>query len=182
MKWSTLTAVFATLPLALGGVIEAQVMRRDGHGAGGHGAGHSGLVPSAPEVTQEITPEGHVVTHVVILWVNPGADASTTKLAPSSALQNAQPAHTHTVIVGGEAGLKFIPESLSASVGDTVEFVFMSQNHTVTQSTFDAPCKKMDGGLDSGFMPNPNNTVSPPPMMAMQVMDTKPLCKSLYHY
>ena len=50
--------------------------------------------------------------------------------------------------------LGFSPESITANVGDMVEFVFMQKNHTVTQSTFAEPCKKMEGGQDSGFMPN----------------------------
>ncbi|KAK7190984.1 serine-threonine rich protein [Paraphaeosphaeria sporulosa] len=51
--------------------------------------------------------------------------------------------------------LGFSPESITAAVGDTVEFVFMQKNHTATQSTFAEPCKAMEGGKDSGFMPNP---------------------------
>ncbi|KAA8619464.1 hypothetical protein Ptr902_13425 [Pyrenophora tritici-repentis] len=80
-------------------------------------------------------------------------------LAPAPA---AGPA-THTVVVGGlkavETGMAAIlgynPESITANVGDMVQFVFMQKNHTATQSTFANPCKKMDGGMDSGFMPNP---------------------------
>ena len=82
------------------------------------------------------------------------------------------------VMVGGSAGLVYTPDTLNAAVGDMVIFQFMSMNHTVTQSPFDTPCKKLDGGMDSGFMANPNNTVVPAPQMAMQVADTKPICKS----
>ncbi|KAL9013418.1 MAG: hypothetical protein Q9173_001894 [Seirophora scorigena] len=80
----------------------------------------------------------------------------------------------HKITVGGEAGLVFSPSSLMAAPGDMVEFTFMSQNHTVTQSTFPKPCLKMQGGADSGFLPNPNNTISPPPSYILQVKDTKP--------
>jgi hypothetical protein len=58
-----------------------------------------------------------------------------------------------------------------------VVFTFMSQNHTVTESAFAEPCVKLADGMDSGFMSNPNNTVSPPPQMAMQVTVTTPICK-----
>ncbi|KAL1977960.1 hypothetical protein VTN31DRAFT_819 [Thermomyces dupontii] len=51
----------------------------------------------------------------------------------------------------------------------------MAQNHTVTQSTFAEPCVAMEGGVDSGFIPNPNNTVNPPPTMEFQVMTEKPI-------
>jgi plastocyanin len=71
---------------------------------------------------------------------------------------------THTVVVGGlkpvETGmaavLGYVPESITAKVGDMVTFVFMQKNHTATQSTFAEPCKKKEGGMDSGFMPNPD--------------------------
>lgn len=83
---------------------------------------------------------------------------------------------SHTVKVGGPGGLTYQPEQLTnIPVGDTVVFEFLAQNHTVTQSPFDTPCKAMAGGMDSGFLANPNNTVSPPPQVAMQVMTTKPL-------
>ncbi|KAF2471578.1 uncharacterized protein BDR25DRAFT_285084 [Lindgomyces ingoldianus] len=70
---------------------------------------------------------------------------------------------THTVIVGGMKPvatgmapvLGYSPEAITANQGDMVKFVFMQKNHTATQSTFADPCKKMDGGMDSGFMPNP---------------------------
>lgn len=81
------------------------------------------------------------------------------------------------VIVGGSAGLVYTPETLSADVGDMVIFEFMSQNHTATQSSFGTPCEALSGGINSGFMPNINNTVSPPPQMAMQVKVSTPLCK-----
>jgi len=62
---------------------------------------------------------------------------------------------TFTVIVGGNNTLTFNPTSVNASVGDTVAFQFQSKNHTVTQSTFAAPCANMTtptAGIDSGFM------------------------------
>ncbi|KAL8991701.1 MAG: hypothetical protein Q9169_007732 [Polycauliona sp. 2 TL-2023] len=81
----------------------------------------------------------------------------------------------HKVTVGGDAGLVFSPSTLTAMPGDMVEFTFMSMNHTLTQSTFPEPCKKMKDGADSGFLPNPNNTISPPPTYMFQVKDKKPL-------
>lgn len=35
----------------------------------------------------------------------------------------------------------------------------------------------MQGGVDSGFLPNPNNTISPPPTYMFQVKDMTPSCK-----
>ncbi|AEO61883.1 hypothetical protein MYCTH_2312604 [Thermothelomyces thermophilus ATCC 42464] len=99
---------------------------------------------------------------------------STTVAAPPSTTVVAGGA-THTVTVGGPAGLVFTPQELNAAVGDTVIFTFLSQNHTATQSSFDKPCEALAGGMDSGFQANANNTVNPPPQVAMQVMVDTPL-------
>ncbi|TQS31716.1 hypothetical protein Golomagni_07996, partial [Golovinomyces magnicellulatus] len=76
------------------------------------------------------------------------------------------------------------PDQLNVPVGDTIVFEFLSMNHTVTQSSFKEPCKPLAGGMDSGFQANPNNTVSPPPQVAMQVMVDTPLwfhCQQMGH-
>jgi len=53
----------------------------------------------------------------------------------------------------GNGGLTFSPSSVNASVGDTVSFVFYPKNHTVTQSSFAAPCQPLSGGIDSSYQP-----------------------------
>ena len=63
-----------------------------------------------------------------------------------------------------------------------VVFTFMSNNHTVTQSAFDTPCVKLPAGMDSGFMPNVNNTIVPAPQMAMQVTVATPICMFPFHF
>ncbi|KAI9841717.1 MAG: hypothetical protein M1837_000450 [Sclerophora amabilis] len=88
-----------------------------------------------------------------------------------------QPANVgkkHKVKVGG-ADLTYQPDSIKAEVGDVVEFEFGMKNHTVTQSGFDKPCVKLEGGVDSGFMPNPDGDMGPPPSYSFQVTDTKPI-------
>ncbi|KAK6955826.1 hypothetical protein Daesc_003470 [Daldinia eschscholtzii] len=148
-------------------------------------------------------------TQVIVIWANPGNDAKTTTLheqvtvtqtvtagaeataigtetlsAGATTTAAAGAIATHTVQVGGSAGLVFVPDQVKANVGDMVIFEFMNANHTATQSTFAEPCKAMEGGMDSGFQPNPNNTVSPPPKVAMQVMTSEPLwfyCKQKGH-
>jgi len=123
---------------------------------------------------------------VLVLWVNEGGGASTQTVtktitttvngeSQTSTVQSAAgTGQTHSVMVGGTPGLVYSPNTVEAVVGDTVLFTFMSANHTVTQSAFNTPCDKMDGGIDSSFMPNPNNTVTPPPQMAVQVTTTTP--------
>lgn len=64
---------------------------------------------------------------------------------------------------------------MNPEIGDMIHFTFNSQNHTVSQSTFTDPCSLMGGGVDSGFMPNPNNTVNPAPTMMFQVTTKDPI-------
>lgn len=81
-------------------------------------------------------------------------------------------------IKDGKPILAYDPPSLEALPGDFVQFNFKAQNHTVTQSTLEKPCVRMEGGMDSGFMPNPNNTMPVAPSMMVAINDTKPLCKT----
>jgi plastocyanin len=65
----------------------------------------------------------------------------------------------HVVKVGNANGtLAFSPNSITAAVGEMVQFQFAPANHTVTQSTFDQPCQPIAlnsnvTGIYSGFMP-----------------------------
>ena len=59
---------------------------------------------------------------------------------------------THSVQVGG-SGLIFIPNTVNAAVRDQVQFHFYPYNHSVVQSTYDAPCMAIAGGIYSGFVP-----------------------------
>ncbi|KAG0136745.1 hypothetical protein HOY82DRAFT_514165 [Tuber indicum] len=82
---------------------------------------------------------------------------------------------THTVTVGGMVGNIYTPNQVMAQVNDVVQFVFMSQNHTVTQSSFDKPCNKLSpDAFDSNFLPNANNTVSPAPTFKYTVTAKEP--------
>ncbi|PWW73732.1 Cupredoxin, partial [Tuber magnatum] len=81
---------------------------------------------------------------------------------------------THIVTVGGTAGLVYTPSQISAAVGDLVHFIFMSNNHSVTQSTFAAPCNRLATGMDSDLMPNPNNSIVPPPLWEYTVTTSEP--------
>ncbi|KAL8934004.1 MAG: hypothetical protein Q9216_006120 [Gyalolechia sp. 2 TL-2023] len=106
---------------------------------------------------------------IVVISSYAGGNAPVQKMAEAPMAQG----KVHKVIVGGDE-LVFSPNSIMAAAGDMVEFTFMKKNHTVTQSTFPKPCVKMQGGADSLFLPNVNNTISPPPTYMFQVKDTKP--------
>lgn len=202
MKYAAALSV-AVAPLAIAKAVHNvyPLDRRNGHlknieGAAG-AAGAAGLLGGAGIAGVALGS----TTQVIVIWANPGANAETTTLNQqvtvtqtvtagaeatqigSSAVSQgatatvAAPGATHSVMVGGEAGLVYTPAEVQAAMGDMVVFTFMSQNHTATQSTFADPCTAMEGGMDSGFMANMNNTVDPPPQVAMQVMTTEPLCK-----
>lgn len=145
--------------------------------------------------------KGGSATQVIVIWANPGGEAAATTTIhekivvtetvtagagheATATATEAAPEATHTVTVGGEAGLVFTPPEIKANVGDMVVFTFMSQMHTATQSSFNTPCDPLEGGMDTGTQPNPNNTVVPAPQVAMQVMTTEPLwfyCKTGNH-
>lgn len=103
--------------------------------------------------------------------------------APSytaSAVHGAGTPAIHKVIVGGDAGLVYTPEFIYAAVGDVVEFHFLKQNHSITQSTFAKPCVRKPDGIDSGLLPNPNNTVTPAPIFQYTVDTTEATCKYFF--
>lgn len=80
----------------------------------------------------------------------------------------------HVVKVGGANGtIAFAPNDIKAAVGDMIQFQFAPNNHSVVQSTFDAPCQA-SGSTFSGYMPVAANAVTTPTYTIM-VNDTKPL-------
>lgn len=78
--------------------------------------------------------------------------------------------------------LKYFPDSIDAPVGSIVQFQFHPKNHTITESTFDEPCKPIADslktetrpGVRSGFVP-----VQPAaeftPVYNVLINDTKPI-------
>jgi len=66
-----------------------------------------------------------------------------------------------TITVGGnttdDGTTTFVPQSVSAALGDEVRFNFTNGNHTATESTFSSPCipahetDNTINGFDSGF-------------------------------
>lgn len=87
-------------------------------------------------------------------------------VSAAALVSSAMAATTYTVIVGANETLTYTPNTLTnVTVGDTVQFQFVSKNHTVTQSAFATPCTNITSpapGLDSGFMfIEPNSTTFP---------------------
>ncbi|KAH7417255.1 hypothetical protein BKA64DRAFT_295026 [Cadophora sp. MPI-SDFR-AT-0126] len=103
--------------------------------------------------------------------------AQTLSSFPSST--SSAPAATHSVNVGA-AGLVFTPNSLTASVGDTVEFRFYPLNHSVARAEYKNPCIPYEvvdvgrQGFWSGFKPV-NVVLSDPPKFSVLINDTEPI-------
>ncbi|KAL1596371.1 hypothetical protein SLS60_009017 [Paraconiothyrium brasiliense] len=64
------------------------------------------------------------------------------------------------VVVGGPQDT-FNPNSVTAAVGDIVQFQFSNGNHTATQSTLEAPCTPLNGGVNSGHIPFKDGATGP---------------------
>jgi plastocyanin len=90
--------------------------------------------------------------------------------------------NTIEVIVGGPNGnLSFTPSRVSAAPRDTIKFIFNVKNHTVTQSSFSAPCLPLTNqttqtrtGFDSGYMPV-GSDVTDFPTYSITINDTAPI-------
>jgi plastocyanin len=125
-------------------------------------------IPAAPQVT----PVTQTVTLGDQVWTTtynsyPGSPAPT----PASAEGT-----VHRVIVGGPGKLAFDPPSISAQPRDTVVFEFHQKNHTVTQSSFADPCRKLaSGGFDSDFVPVADSVTADFPTWSITVNDTAPI-------
>ena len=115
---------------------------------------------------------------------------STTDAPPASTTSAGAAAATHTVVVGGPNKLLFEPSNVPANTGDTIVFQFQQKNHTVTQSTFAAPCQPIADtsstnqiGFDSGFIPVADGATDFP-TFSIQVNSTSPVwayCKQGNH-
>jgi len=102
--------------------------------------------------------------------------------APSTTAAAAPAPSVHTVTVGNGT-LAFNPDTITANVGDLVEFIFFGEaegfsnlTHSVVQADFTAPCVPSSGGtgiFSGGFMttgtgPNAN-------VFVVSINDTNPI-------
>ncbi|KPI41884.1 uncharacterized protein AB675_5610 [Cyphellophora attinorum] len=87
-----------------------------------------------------------------------GSPAPKSSSASAAAASSAPAAGVHVVDVG-KTGFNFMPSSLTAKVGDQVEFHFDNPTHSVAQSVFNSPCAPSGPtGFWSGF---PNDLSKP---------------------
>ncbi|KAK7682631.1 hypothetical protein QCA50_014431 [Cerrena zonata] len=98
-------------------------------------------------------------------------------------------AAVYTVTVGivetdGQPGLGFDPSSIRPAAGDTITFTYALPEyiknpsvtqHSATQSTFENPCSKMDGGFDTGIQSTGSVNSNTGNSYDLTVNDTNPL-------
>lgn len=153
---------------------------------------------SAPAVTPtesaaaSVTPAPDGVA-TVTQTITLGASTWTTTYGsyPGSAAPTPNPAPVvHVVTVGDSGALSYSPSSIQAAPRDIISFQFKSKNHTVTQSSFADPCRKLEFtstagqvGFDSGFMAVAADA-SAFPTFNITVNDTAPVwayCRQANH-
>ena len=112
------------------------------------------------------------------------SDSSSTSSAATSSSTGTATAKdgVHIVRVGqsasGQAGLIFEPNDLKVPTGDTVEFHFWPQAHSVAQSTFAAPCQPVNASTGGqGFFSGPVKVASgmSPTTWSVKVNGTDPI-------
>jgi len=79
------------------------------------------------------------------------------------------------VIVGQNGTLTYNPAQFNVAQGGTVQFVFMSKNHTVYQSSFTAPCTPMANGFQAPYFPIASDQTDNFPTITLQVTQTEPI-------
>jgi len=114
------------------------------------------------QVTVTVT-ETTTVSNAYATYTSTSYSTYTTSSSAPSPTDTSASTTTHSIEVAPSGQLIYSPSNISASVGDTVEFFFNPKNHTVTQSSFNEPCEKLEistgvVGLDSDF--NNPTTVS----------------------
>lgn len=79
------------------------------------------------------------------------------------------------VIVGMNGTLTFNPPAVTVPTGGTVQFIFMSKNHSVYQSSFADPCTPIANGFQAPFFPIASDVTDNFPTITLKVTQTAPL-------
>ncbi|KIJ35810.1 hypothetical protein M422DRAFT_232877 [Sphaerobolus stellatus SS14] len=79
------------------------------------------------------------------------------------------------VIVGMNGTLTFNPPAVTVPNGGTVQFIFMSKNHSVYQSSFTDPCTPIANGFQAPFFPIASDVTDNFPTITLKVTQTAPL-------
>ncbi|KAI1855195.1 hypothetical protein JX266_000060 [Neoarthrinium moseri] len=105
---------------------------------------------------------------------------STVALSALLGLASAQTVHVVSVATANNS-LIFTPDNIKAPAGDMIQFQFRAGNHSVAQSTFDAPCSPISQhtnqtGVFSGFQPvAASQAMGMVPTWTIMVQNTNPM-------
>lgn len=148
--------------------------------------------PVSSSASPTVTPApDSLVTVTQTITVGTSTWTTTYGSAPGSAAPTPNPEPVvHVVTVGENGSLTYNPPSIQAQPRDIVSFQFKSKNHTITQSSFADPCRKLEFtstsgqiGFDSGFVPVTADA-SGFPTYNITVNDTAPVwayCRQANH-
>lgn len=92
---------------------------------------------------------------VVLAQYNYGGNSASSSMSAASTSPTSTSSASSSIqtIAVGQNGLKFSPNSLVVAPGRQVVFQFYPGGHSVTQSSFDAPCVPLNAtSLFSGFI------------------------------
>ncbi|KAF8599530.1 hypothetical protein BDV93DRAFT_560333 [Ceratobasidium sp. AG-I] len=84
---------------------------------------------------------------------------------------------THKVTVGKvskNGNPRFSPQYVKAKVGDTIKFEFYPSEHSVAETSFDAPCFGLDSGFNTGWISVSEDEVAHPPTRTLKVTSNEP--------
>ena len=88
---------------------------------------------------------------------------------------------THTIKIGND-GMNIDPDNVEADIGDTVNFEFYPNNHSIAQSSYEEPCQPLFGGtgnnpIFSGFFPvnTKEGEKEAKTMFSMKINNTDPI-------
>ncbi|OBT40801.1 hypothetical protein VE00_08924 [Pseudogymnoascus sp. WSF 3629] len=103
------------------------------------------------------------------------AGSSTTTSVASATTSSSSAPGVQTVTVGDNNAIAFSPDTITAAVGSSIEFVFFPPIHSVNQSTFESPCAPLANG--TGFWSGAFTTASGQNanVFTLTVNDTNPI-------
>jgi len=152
---------FKNSALAHGAKLKAEAAATSGGGDPYSGGG--GYSPPAPAtaaygtLTIPAAPTPTLVTKTITLQASVWTTTYSSYPGSPDATPAALEGKVHTIVVGGPGKLLFDPPSVAAKPRDTIVFEFRQKNHTVTQSSFEDPCRPLSAngatGFDSDFLP-----------------------------
>jgi len=145
---------------------------------------------SYPGITVPPPDAGTLVTSTISVDSSTWTTTYTSYAGSPNPTPNSLAGNVIDVMVGANGSLTYDPPFVTANPRDTIVFHFNPKNHTVVQSSFADPCRKLEftnpnvtDSIDSGFMPVPQGATTSP-QFSVVVNDTVPLwfyCKQANH-